>query len=110
MIQRLFYETAYEQAIKSDMNFNHGAIVIYRGKIVGKGYNTYINDNNKYSIHAEVSAINSALKIVKRKDLANCELIIIRVNKNGESSNSYPCKECRKFINFNNIKKVYYSS
>lgn len=74
MIRRLFLDEAFNQALKSDMNFNHGCVVIYRGKIIGKGYNTYINSNcydNKASLHAEVSAINDALKKISAEELKN---------------------------------------
>jgi tRNA(Arg) A34 adenosine deaminase TadA len=114
MIKRLFVNEAYNQAMKSDMNFNHGALIIYRGKIVGKGFNTYINSNynckQKISLHAEVSAINDALKKMHVNDLKNCELIIIRVNNAGLFVNSKPCCNCQKFINQFPIRRVYYSS
>ena len=114
MIKRLFINEAYNQALKSDMNFNHGAVIIYRGKIVGKGFNTYINSNYncklKISLHAEVSAINDALKKLHIDDLKKCELIIIRVNSSGKCVNSKPCCNCQDFINRFLIRKVYYSS
>ncbi len=111
MIRRLFFQEAYFQALKSDMNFNHGAVLIYRGRIVGKGYNTYINCsyNEKNSIHAEVSAIKDGLKKIPVNEINKCELVIIRVNKMGECLNSKPCFNCEKFINKHNIKKVFYS-
>ena len=113
MIKRLFINEAYNQALKSDMNFNHGAVLIYRGKIVGKGFNTYINSNynckQKISLHAEVSAINDALKKMHVSELKNCELIIIRINNSGMFVNSKPCCNCYAFINRLCIRKVYYS-
>lgn len=111
MIRRLFIEEAYNQAFKSDMNFTHGAIIIYRGKILSKGFNTYINSNysEKTSLHAEVSAINNALKKVHASELKKCELVIIRVNREGECLNSKPCCNCSKIINRFAIKKVFHS-
>jgi deoxycytidylate deaminase len=83
-VKRLFIDEAHKQALKSDMNFNHGAVLIYRGKIIGRGYNTYINDNydckKKISLHAEVSAINDALKKIHYEDLKKCELRMISHN------------------------------
>ena len=114
MIKRLFINEAYNQALKSDMNFNHGAVLIHRGKIVGKGFNKYINSNydckQKISLHAEVSAINDALKKMNVSELKNCELIIIRVNNSGMCVNSKPCCNCQKFINQFSIRRVYYSA
>lgn len=111
MIARLFFDEAYKQALKSDMNFNHGSIVVYRGKIIGKGYNTYINSNycDKVSLHAEVSAINDALKKISADELKKCELIVIRVNNIGECLNSKPCCNCSKYINKFSIKRVFHS-
>jgi len=111
MIRRLFFEEAYSQALKSDMNFNHGAILIYRGKIIGRGYNTYkhSNPNCKDSLHAEISAIKSALNKIHAKELKKCELVIIRVNKTGECLNSMPCSNCQRAIRDYNIKRVFHS-
>ena len=109
MIRRLFFDEAYRQAIKSEMNFNHGAVIIHRGRIIGKGYNTYINSNNKCSLHAEASAIKDALKKIKQSELKQCELVIIRVNKMGECLNSKPCCNCTNLINKFCIRKVCHS-
>ena len=68
------------------------------------------------SIHAEIDAYNklirgkyaNARKIKKEK----IDLIVIRINKNGELKQSRPCKHCiNKLINMANYKigKVYYS-
>lgn len=111
MINRLFINEAYNQAIKSEMNFNHGAVLIYRGKIVGRGRNTYNNSSysEKSSLHAEVSAIKDGLKKISTEELKKCELVIIRVNRSGDCVNSKPCCKCERFINNFNIKKVFYS-
>ena len=111
MIKRLFYDEAFNQALKSDMNSNHGALVIHRGKIIGKGFNRYVNSNccDKVSVHAEVSAINDALKRVCSDDLKKCELIVIRINKVGEFLNSKPCANCSRYINKFCIKRVFHS-
>tara|TARA_B100000287_G_scaffold411946_1_gene441888 strand:- start:68 stop:403 length:336 start_codon:yes stop_codon:yes gene_type:complete len=111
MIKRLFIDEAFNQAMKSDMNFNHGCVIVYRGKIVGKGYNTYINSNcnDKLSLHAEVSAIKDALKKISANELKKCDLIVIRINKIGNYLNSKPCSNCTNYINKFCIKKVFYS-
>lgn len=113
MIRRLFIEEAEISALKSDMNFNHGAVLIHRGKIISTGYNYYheykFNSNYRESVHAEVSAINNALKKIHASELKKCELVIIRVNRQGEHLNSKPCCHCEKFINKFNIKKVFHS-
>ena len=111
MIKRLFLNEAFNLAQKSDMNFNHGCVVVYRGRIIGRGYNTYIDSNfNQVSIHAEVSAIDDALKRVSAEELKKCELIVIRINKTAEYClPSKPCCNCSRYINKFKIKKVFHS-
>lgn len=109
MIKRLHIQEAIDQALKSEMYMNHGAVLIYRGKIVGKGCNKYINSNNKWSMHAEETAIKSALNKLTTDKLKCCTMVIVRVNNSGECVNSYPCLKCRKLIDDYSIKKVIYS-
>ena len=113
MIRRLLIDEAEISALKSDMNINHGAVLNHRGKIISTGYNYYheykFNSNYRESVHAEVSAINNALKKIHVSELKKCELVIIRVNRQGEHLNSKPCCHCEKFINKFNIKKVFHS-
>lgn len=91
----------------------HGAIVVYRGKIIGKGYNKHcvpnINRVNPWSIHAEVDAINDALRKISKEYLRKSTLVVVRVNNNGETLNSYPCENCRNYISQMGIKIAYYS-
>jgi len=119
-------------AEKSTLNVaNHGAIVVYRGKIVGRGYNKYcvenVNKVNRWSIHAEVDAINNALRKISKDDLTKSTLIVVRKLKDGtqiennktltkssklffdEVGYSEPCEHCVNFIKKNKIKTCYYS-
>ena len=109
MIKRLFIDEAINQALKSEMFMNHGAVMVYRGKIVGKGCNKYINSNNKWSSHAEEIAIKDAMNNISSDKIKCCTLIIVRVNNQGDCVNSFPCQNCMKFINKHCIKKVIYS-
>ena len=96
---------------------NHGAIVVYRGKIVGRGHNKWATENvnrvNRYSIHAEVDAINTALLKISKENLKQSTLIVVRYHKDGdkqgETSNSAPCKCCTNFIKKCGIPYTYYS-
>lgn len=61
-----FLTQAYEQAIKSPVLMQHGALVVTNGKIIGRGFNnyrTYSSDQfitNVCTCHAEIAAIRSA--------------------------------------------------
>ena len=129
-MKKEYINEAILNAEKSNLKVsNHGAVVVYRGKIVGTGYNKYsvIENklNNKWSIHAEVDAINNALRNISKNDLKKSILIVVRKIKDVDniktkktmSNNlhceeiglSAPCKMCAKFINKMGIKRCYYS-
>lgn len=75
-----------------------GAVIYKDGKIVGKGVNRVIG-NNDPTAHAEMEAIRNACKNLKTFDLTGCELY----------ATGYPCPMCMSAIIWANIKKVYYS-
>ena len=89
----------------SDDNFDKnyggpfGACVVKDGKIIGKGINRVIKDNDP-TAHAEVVAIRNACKTIKSHDLSGCELY----------TSCYPCPMCLSAIIWANIKKVYYGN
>jgi tRNA(Arg) A34 adenosine deaminase TadA len=131
-MRRTFIDEAILIADKSNLKTaNHGAVVVYRGKIVGRGYNKYCVENknkiNHWSVHAEVDAINNALRKISSDDLRKSSLIVVRKLKEGsqiyndqtltKSQNlvckqigySEPCKSCANFIRLKGIKTCYYS-
>ena len=86
-MRQTFINEAILSAEKSTLkSANHGAIVVYRGKIVGRGYNKYcvenVNKVNRWSVHAEVDAINNALRKISHEDLRKSTLIVVRKMKN----------------------------
>ena len=89
----------------SDDNFDKnyggpfGACVVKDGKIIGKGINMVIK-NNDPTAHAEIIAIRNACKQINSHDLAGCELY----------TSCYPCPMCLSAIIWANIKKVYYAN
>lgn len=89
----------------SDDNFDKnyggpfGACVVKDGKIIGKGVNRVIK-NNDPTAHAEIIAIRDACKNIKSYDLNGCEIY----------TSCYPCPMCLSAIIWSNIKKVYYAN
>ena len=89
----------------SDDNFDKnyggpfGACIVKDGKIIGKGINRVIKDNDP-TAHAEIIAIRNACKTIKSHDLSGCELY----------TSCYPCPMCLSAIIWSNIKKVYYGN
>ena len=68
-----------------------------------------INRVNKYSIHAEVDAINDALRKVPKSQLKKSVLVVVRLSTEGNIRCSYPCEDCRNYISTIGIKTAYYT-
>ena len=89
----------------SDDNFKKkyggpfGACIVKDGKIIGKGINRVLKDNDP-TAHAEVVAIRNACKNINSHDLSGCELY----------TSCYPCPMCLSAIIWANIKVVYYAN
>lgn len=76
-----------------------GAVVVKDGKIIGRGKNRVIS-NNDPTAHAEVSAIRDACSNIKSYDLSGCTVY----------TSCYPCPMCLSAIIWSNVKKVYYAN
>ena len=91
-------ELAEENLVTNDGG-PFGACVVKNGKIIGKGSNSVIKDNDP-TAHAEINAIRNACKNINSYDLNGCELY----------TTSYPCPMCLSAIIWSNIKRVYYGN
>jgi deoxycytidylate deaminase len=109
---QLFLSKAAELALKSNMLQKHGAVIVYKNKIIATGYNEICNYmNNNYSIHAEVSAISKLF--YNKKILEFCDIYVVRIASatfDNCLKNSKPCRSCTNFINKYNIRNIYYST
>ena len=85
--------------LKTNVGGPFGACIVKDGKIIGKGSN-HVLANNDPTAHAEVMAIRDACKNINSYDLSGCELY----------TSCYPCPMCLSAIIWANIKKVYYGN
>ncbi len=89
----------------SDENLitNHGgpfgAVVVKDDKIIGKGSNSVLK-NNDPTAHAEIMAIRDACKNINSYDLSGSIIY----------TSCYPCPMCLSAIIWSNIKTVYYGN
>jgi len=109
---QLFLQKAGEIALKSNMQQKHGAIIVYKNKIIASGFN-YRCDymNNNFSIHAEIAAISQMF--YNKKLLELCDIYVVRIASSIYDNclkNSKPCKNCTNFINKYNLRNIYYST
>ena len=73
-----------------------GAVIVYENRIVGRGFNQVELQNNPLA-HAEIMAINEAVKELGRWRLYDCQIYITME----------PCFMCAGAIANSRIKEVY---
>jgi len=113
--QKYYFNIAANIAKSSNMFQKHGAIIVYKKNIIASGYNSYSYNNKKhFSIHAEIIAINNAIKSYNKEIVRDSKLYIVRIAPETKSEYllkySKPCLNCQKYINKFNIKKIFYST
>ena len=85
--------------LKTNVGGPFGACIVKDGKIVGKGSN-HVIENNDPTAHAEIMAIRDASKALQTYDLSGCQLY----------TSCYPCPMCLSAILWANIGTVYYGN
>lgn len=98
------------------------AAMVYKNRILSIGYNRMKSDpfqarfgenDEKIYLHAEISAIKSALRHVRVSELKKCTLYIYRRRKiNGQYQQALarPCPGCVRAILEFGIEKVIYTN
>jgi deoxycytidylate deaminase len=104
-----YFCIAKKLAEKSSYHHKLGAVVVFKNKIIGLGFNkpskTHTRANTPFNtIHAELDAILQA-----GDQCRNAEIYVYREYKNGSPANAKPCKYCEELIRLVGIKKVYYT-
>ncbi len=74
-----------------------GAVIVKNGKIIGKGHNRVIADNDP-TAHGEIQAIRDACRKLQSPDLRGCQLY----------TTAQPCPMCVGAILWAGIEEVYY--
>jgi tRNA(Arg) A34 adenosine deaminase TadA len=76
-----------------------GAVVVRRGKIIGRGWNQ-VTSTNDPTAHAEVMAIRDACRRLKTFQLGDCELY----------TSCEPCPMCLAAVYWARLRKVFYAN
>ena len=76
-----------------------GAIVVYNGEIIGRGFNQVIKKHS-VSSHAEINAINQASQYMQNYRLKGCDIYVTLE----------PCHMCAKAIIDARIKSLYFGA
>ncbi len=86
-----------EEGIKNGDGGPFGAVVVKDNKVIGKGHNRVVK-NNDPTCHGEVDAIRDACKNINSFDLSGSEIY----------TTSEPCPMCLCACMWANIKHIYY--
>ena len=104
--------------------FKMASAIVYRKNIVTIGTKSYKTHPimNEYGVtessiylHAEIDALNKALKFLKEDQLSKCDLYVLRVKREDGIGSAWirglarPCDGCMKAIHKYKIKKVFYT-
>lgn len=88
---------------ESNLNNNNGgpfgAVIVKNGKIISKGINRVISENDP-TAHAETEAIRKACKKLRRYHLEDCEIY----------SSCEPCPMCLSAIYWARISRIYFAN
>jgi len=106
---------AIEEALRSEHEIKHGAVLVKNGKIINSSRNQHctlrrvksFTQQRIWSIHAEMNVLHGIPKSVTR----GCDLYVVRVTPYGihKFMNSKPCGICSALCQKAGIRKVYYS-
>ena len=109
-----FLSLAIEEANKSLHRQKVGAVIFNKKVVISSGHNYKLKSvrsvtqkylKYRYAIHAEIDAIIKA-----KADLKGASILVVRVNNNGELRMAKPCKYCMMYIDYVNIKNIFYSN
>jgi len=91
---KIALKSAYKSLLTDDVPV--GAIILKDKKIISKGYNT-IEKNISTIQHAEINAINKAIRKLNVKNLDSCDIFVTLE----------PCPMCAGAIVLSRIKNVF---
>ena len=104
--------------------FKFGAGIVYKNNLIATGVNSYKThplmaqwgqNEDSICLHAEIDAIKNALKLITPRQLAKCDIYIVRVKRPEPNSKGWitglakPCKGCRRAIVNFGLRNVYYT-
>jgi tRNA(Arg) A34 adenosine deaminase TadA len=104
-----YKQEALKQSFKSSHKYTLGAVVVKRGKIIGRGHNSVVYTGSERprlnGIHAEIAAINRT----KAGDRQDAVMYVVRYRKCGVLGCAKPCEACEKVLRKLGIRAVWYS-
>jgi len=107
MNQEIFKDEAWKQSRKSSYKNRLGAVVVFRNKMVGRGFNKVHSTGARLDgKHAEIEALRNTTARYRK----GCALYVCRTNKSGKLTMSKPCEACQSVMKKMGVKVVWYSN
>ncbi len=119
------FEQLEQQAIESNSGWARlSAAIVYKNRVISTGVNSlkshpfqkkYGRNVESIYLHAEISAIKSALRCLDVDDLSDVDLYVCRMKRDGQNTDfqhglAKPCDGCQRAIADFGIRNVYYTT
>lgn len=104
----LFKQTAIQQSKKSTYKNRMGAIVVFRGSVVGTGHNKVHSTGHPTldGKHAEREALNNTTAKYRK----GSTVYVCRLTRTGSLAMAKPCDACHTVMKKMGVKYVWYST
>lgn len=94
-------------------NYKFGAVIFKNGRIINSGHNQFRSSSipRKYkkfedSLHAEQAAILG----IDWGILKNASILVMKTNRSGNFSISFPCSYCYNSLKYVGVKWIFYTN
>lgn len=120
--QRYFAMAKNASKMSDYTRCQHGTVVVYKGKIIGAGYNCckshpiqraynierFTGDSNPHSLHAEIHALYPLM--TADIDWSKVCVFNYRQKRTGELGMSRPCASCMRMLKDLGVHHIYYTT
>ena len=110
MFTQSIMQLAIGEAKKSQHNYQLGALVLEKGKVISKGFNRHSIISNVSHIRQGVCTIHAEQIALRRTGNRRGDtLLVVRLISSGFAM-AKPCKRCLKHAKRSGISHIYYSN
>jgi tRNA(Arg) A34 adenosine deaminase TadA len=100
-----FVRRAVCAATRASGAFRHGAVVVYKGRVVASGCNRF-GAGARDSVHAEAATVAR----VPRSVLRGATMFVVRVGRDQRLLESRPCTRCQRHLARLGMRCVFYTT
>jgi hypothetical protein len=103
-----------EKSITGGRNF-HASFILNKSKLLSIGVNRYNKSHpkNQEFGYSPMAGIHSEMAACLKLGLTDCSslgIVNVRINRNGQLSNSCFCKGCSNLVKYLNFKEAFFTN